>query len=240
MRPLLACVLLAAVAAAEDLPERLASSDSDQVIAACREAAESEDAAVTVPLIRLLKHKNPAVRRAAIEALGLRKDPDGKKRAAQALAQRVGPLAKEEAGKEECLAVVSALHDLAQPAALKPLLDGIGYDDDPEIGRARMHAAANIPSRDVIDGLLHLASAGRRGGGHWRARAALEALRYATQEKVDGGVEAWRRWWNENKRTFDPELAAAVRANARLREKEKEAQREQRRKKRKKGGDDGE
>jgi len=236
MRTLLACVLLAAVAAAEDLPARLASSDSDEVIAACREAAGSDDSALLAPLIRLLKHKNPAVRRAAIEALGLRKDADGQKRAAQALAQRIAPLAKDGEDKEECLAVTAALHDLAQPVALKALLDGIGWDDDQEIARARMRAAANIPTKDAVEELLHLASAGRRGGARWRTQAALEALRYATQQKVDGGVEGWRRWWSENERTYDPDAAANRRADARLKEQERETRRDERRK-RKKGGD---
>ncbi len=226
MRLLLALSLLAAP---EDLAGRLAADDASAVIEACREAATSQEPALTAPLTRLLRHDNPAVRRAAIEALGLRKPAAERKKAAQALAPRIAPLAAKEETKEECLAVVTALHDLAQPAALTALLDGIGPDDDRDIARARMHAAANVPSKEAIEELIHLGSAGRRGGAQWRAAAVVDALRYATQERVEGGIEAWRQWWMENRKTFDVDLAANKRADARLRE-------EERRRKGKKGG----
>lgn len=223
---------LALLAAPEDLPRRLAADDTDDVIAACREAATLQEASLTAPLIHLLKHDNPAVRKAAIEALQLRKPEEERKKAAPALAQRIAPLAEKEDGKEELLLVAAALHDLAQEAALKPLLDGITPDSDREITRARLHAAANVPSKEVIDELLQLGSQGRRGGAGWRQAAVIEALRYATQEKVQGGVEAWRAWWTENKKTYDAFLVASKRAEARLAE-------EERRKKGKKGGEGG-
>jgi len=231
-------IALCLLAAPDDLAGHLASDDANVVIDACREAAASEEPALTAPLLKLLRNDNPAVRTAAIEALALRKPAEEKKKAAQALAQRVGPLAAKEETKEECLLVVNALHDLAQPIALKALLDGIGPDDDRDVAKARMHAAANAPSKDAIEELIHLGSAGRRGGAQWRVAAVIDALRYATQEKVEGGIEKWRQWWNENKKSFDVDVAANKRADARLREQERRA------KKGKKGskggrGDDG-
>lgn len=220
MRLLLALSLLAAP---EDLAGRLASDDASVLVEACREAATVQEPALTTPLAKLLKHDNPAVRRSAIEALGLRKPAEERKKAAHALSQRILPLAEKEETKEECLAVVNALHDLAQPVALKALLDGIGPDDDREIARARMRAAANVPSKEAIEELLHLGSAGRRGGAQWRVAAVVDALRYATQERVEGGIEGWRQWWMENRKTFDVDLAANKRADARLREEERRA-----------------
>jgi HEAT repeat protein len=225
MRLLLALALLLSPAAAADLVDRLGAEDSNDVIAACREAAASEDPALTAPLVRLLKHDNSAVRRAAIEALGLRKPAEEKKRAAQALAQRIAPLVAQPAAKEECLTLLAALHDLAQPVALKPLLHAIEPDADQEVARARLRAAANIPRNEVIDELLQVGSAGRRGGAQWRVMAAIEALRYATQAKVKGGIDEWRHWWTENKATFDADLAANQRADARLREQAKAGRR---------------
>jgi hypothetical protein len=233
MRLLLALSLLAAP---EDIAGRLASDDSSAVIEACREAAASDEPALTAPLTRLLKHDNPAVRKAAIEALALRRPAEERKKAAQALALRIAPLAAKEETKEECLAVVNALHDLAQEVALKPLLDGIGPDDDRDIARARMRAAANIPSKEAIEELIHLGSAGRRGGAQWRVAAVVDALRYATQERVEGSIEAWRHWWTENKKTFDADIAANKRADARLRETERRAKKG----KRGAGGEKGE
>jgi len=231
-------IALLLVAAPDDLASRLASDDAGVVIDACREAATNDEPALTIPLIKLLKNDNPAVRKAAIEALALRKPSEEKKKAAQALAQRIGPLTAKEETKEECLLVLSALHDLAQPVALKALLDGIGPDDDRDIAKARMHAAANIPSKDAIEELIHLGSQGRRGGAQWRQASVIDALRYATQERIEGGIEMWRKWWNENKKSFDVDFAANKRADARLREQERKA------KKGKKGakgekGDDG-
>lgn len=222
-------LVLALLASPDDLVRRFSAEDSNEVIAACREAATIQEAALTAPLVRLLKHDNPAVRKAAIEALQLRKPEEERKKAAHALAQRIAPLAEKEEGKEECLLVATALHDLAQEVALKPLLDGITPDSDREITRARLHAAANIPSKDVVDELLQLGSQGRRGGAGWRQAAVIEALRYATQEKIPGGIEAWRAWWTENKKAYDAFLVAAKRAEARLAE-------EERRKKGRKGG----
>jgi hypothetical protein len=199
------------------------SEDSDVVIAACREAATVQDEALTAPLIRLLKHDNPAVRKAAIEALQLRKPEEERKKAAHALAQRIAPLAEKPETKEECLLVATALHDLAHPVALKPLLEGIGPDSDRELSRARLRAAANLPSKEVIDELLQLGSAGKRGGAGWRQAAVIDALRYATQENVKGGIEAWRAWWTENKKTYDADIVASKRAEARLAEQERRA-----------------
>jgi hypothetical protein len=231
MRLLLYLALLLPAAAAADLVDRLGGDDPDDVVAACREAAASEDPALTAPLVRLLKHDNPAVRKAAIESLGLRKPAEERKRAAQALAQRIAPLAAKREDREECLALLAALHDLAQPVALKPLLHAIEPDADRDIARARLRAAANIPRKEVIDELLQLGSAGRRGGAQWRVAAVVEALRYATQEKVEGGIDGWRRWWTENKADYDADLVANRRADARLKEQEKAARR-----KGKKGG----
>lgn len=225
MHLILALVLLGA---ADDLVARLASDDSNEVIAACRDAASSEEPALTAPLLRLLKHENPAVRKAAIETLAVRKPAEERKKAAQALAARIAPLADKKEDKEECIAVANALHDLAQPVALKALLDGIKLDSDRDVARARMHAAENVPTKEAIDELLQLGSAGHRG--QWRTVAVVEALRYATQAKVEGGMEAWRRWWNDNRDTYDADIAANKRADARIAEQE-------RRKKGKKGGE---
>jgi HEAT repeats len=221
-------------ARAKEIAARLASDEADAVLAALRDAGECQEASLTSPLVRLLKDHNPAVRGAAVEALGLRKEPLERKRAAKALAARIAPLAKKkDEDKAELLKIVETLHDLAEPAALEPLLDDIGIDDDREVAIARMHAAANIPCREIIDDLLRLASAGRRGGGNWRREAALKALRYATQEDVKGGVDEWRRWWSDNKATYSPDIAANKRADARLEEKSRQEKREARRKKKK-------
>jgi len=220
-------------AQAEEIVKGLQEKDGDALMDALRAAGTNQDRRLTVPLTRLLKDKNPAVRLAAIEALGLRKHVDEKKKAARALAARIQPLAKKEEDKAELLAVVSALHDLAEPVALDALLDDLPPDADREATEARLHAAGNIPDNKVIEELIRIASAGRRGGANWRRQAALRALRYATQENVGGDVDEWRRWWSDHKATWDPHIAANKRADERLKQQEKEDQRKARREKKK-------
>jgi len=67
---------------------------------------------------------------------------------------------------------------------------------------------------------------------------ATEALAYATQERVKGGIEAWRQWWSDNKKSFDPVAAAEKRKESRAKAEEKQARREARKNKRKKNKGD--
>ncbi|MHC4549946.1 MAG: HEAT repeat domain-containing protein [Planctomycetota bacterium] len=239
MRRYLLIVLLCAPTLAEDardetadLARRLGASDPDTKIEAARAAAQRQDASLTAPLIKLLKDKNPAVRVAAVEALGLRQTTSERKRAAKALSARIRPLQTKEEDTDELLKVVQSLHDLAQPVALRPLTD-IPAQTDVAVARARLRAAANIPSKEAIERIIQFGSSGRRGRG-WRRKVATDALRYATQEQVRGGVEDWRRWWSDNKRTFDVDFAANKRAEQRAKEEERKQKRAERKRKKKK------
>jgi hypothetical protein len=242
MRLTCSIALLCALAVAQDaskeeaaaLTKRLASKDAETQIEAAREAAKNQHSSLTSPLIKLLKNKEEAIRLAAVEALALRQESAEKKRAAKALGARIKPLQEKEERHDELLKIVEALHDLAQPIALRALMD-IPVDTDEALARARLHAAANIPSKEVIDRLLQFASSGRRGrNARWRNAGA--AIRYATQENVKGGVREWRQWWHHAKAKFDVDHAANLRAEERQKQAQKKAQRAKRKKKKKKGG----
>jgi hypothetical protein len=232
---LLGTLALADDAAKEEaaaVAKRLASKDLDTQLEALREAAQNQHSSLTAPLIKLLKCKEAAVRLAAVEALGLRKESSEKKRASKALCARIKPLEDEPDRQDELTKIVEALHDLAQANAIRPLMD-IPVDCDPALAQARLHAAANIPSKEVIDRLLQYASSGRRNrNARWRNAGA--AIRYATQEQVKGGVREWRQWWRDNKAKFDVDHAANLRAEERLRQAERKAKKAKRKKK--KGG----
>jgi hypothetical protein len=245
MRLTCSIALLCAFAFADDvakeeaaaLAKRLASKDFDTQVEAAREAAQNQHGSLTSPLIKLLKSKEVAVRLAAVEALGLRKETSEKKRASKALCARIKPLEDEEERQDELTKIVEALHDLAQTNAIRPLMD-IPVNSDRTLAAARLRAAANIPSKEVIDRLLQYASSGRRGrNARWKGAGG--AIRYATQEQVKGGVREWRQWWKDNKATFDVDHAANLRAEERMKQQEKKAQqaeRKKRKKKKKKGG----
>ena len=205
--------------AAGEIAKALGSKDVDAKMEAAKTAAGNQSSKLTTPLVKLLKDKDAGVRLAAIEALRVREAETEKKKAARALGARIKPLESKEEDRDEVLKIVAALHDLAQPVALKPLLD-MRSDTERDMARARARAAANIPSKAVIDELIKIGSSGRRGS-KWRKGVATDALRYATMEQVKGGIEEWRRWWSDNKSKFNPDLAASLRAEKRSKDAEK-------------------
>lgn len=217
----------AAAAATAATVKQLADRDRDEKLAGLAAAKDDQDSSLLRPLARLIKDRDDAVRLAAIEALGARTGPDARRRAAAALNPRVAALAGREEHKAELLAVCAALHDLAQESSLRPLLDGIDAKSDPEVVAARTRAAANIPSKEVIDRLIRLAASGRRGM-RFRTNACKKALEYALQEKLDGGVERWRAWWREHESEYDAADLARRRAEARKVDAEKEQRRQER------------
>ena len=236
MRPFLLLALFTAPLAAEDDPraaaadiaKRLNAPEDDLRIEALREAATNQESSLVAPVAKLLKDDNPAVRAAAVEALVLRQTAADRRKAALALAARLKPLEKREEDADELSKVVQALHDLAQEASMKALLD-MDFDEERALVRERLMAVANVPSKEAVDRILQAGSRGRRGQQGRRA-TAVAALRYATQEDVGGGIDEWRAWWNDNKATFDPVKAAEKRAAARTAGDEKRRERENRRK----------
>lgn len=249
MRTLLACTLLLSLAAADrdadqarktkaaELAKAMASKDVETRLGAAREAARIQHASLNAPLAKLLKDKDERVRTEAITALSMREDPKDKRAGAKALVARIKPLEKGgEATREELLAIVSALHDLAQPSTIKPLLD-MKSDCDTAVANARLMAVGNIPSKEAIDRLIQFSDKGRRGRRQLRS-GAHKALIYATGERVSGGVDGWRRWWSENKATFNLDAAADRRVKERVENAEKNAKRKNRKGKGKKKKDD--
>lgn len=226
----LALLLLACTAAladearerADEVARRLASTDREELLAALHEAAEHPHAALVPALAKLLRDADYAVREPAIEALARQKDEEGRKAAAKALAARLGPLTGKEEVQPELLKVIVALHDLAQPVSVKPLLDGIPHDEEGKVVGARLLAVANVPHRDAIEALLKFGSgSGKRRGGDGRGGLAATALQYATASKERRRIEEWRRWWSENGKDFDFVAAAEKRAEQRREREEK-------------------
>jgi len=94
-------------------------------------------------------------------------------------------------------------------------------------------AVANVPSKEAIERLIQYGYKDRRGAGRTRD-LATKALAYATQEKVKGGIEGWRKWWSDNEKSFDPIAAAEKREEARAAAQAKKERKKNRKKKRKK------
>jgi len=218
-----------------DVIERLKSKKGDQRLVAATEAANVEDDAVTKPLARLLGDDEFGVRAAAVRALAKRTTDRGKKDAAKALAARMSKLAKAAHGEGEMLLVIEALGELAQPASVKPLLDGITDETSDDVFEARMNAIARIPHASAIEELIRYLA--RRGRGKWagRKRAVTNALQQATGQRLGGDPDKWRAWWKENGKTFDF-AAAAERRTSESDERRRREEKKRERKRRKKGG----
>lgn len=241
MRPLLILLCLVGLAfadekaddeAAKTIAVQLKSKEDSIVLAGLLDAATNQSKSLTSPVVKLLKHKNPAVRQSAIEVLGGRRNPSAQKKAASSLCARLKPLGAKEEQQPELLTAIQALHDLAQPASIKPLL-GMRSGTPREVMAACSMAVANVPSKEAIERLIQYGYKDRRGAGRTRD-LATKALAYATQEKVKGGIEGWRKWWSDNEKSFDPIAAAEKREEARAAAQAKKERKKNRKKKRKK------
>lgn len=202
-------------------------TDGDRIVALDQALAVTDDA-VTKPLIRLLINDRFDIRAGAIRALGARDSEKSKKEAAKALCVRLPKLAKSAIDEGELVLVVEALHELAQPSSIKPLLDKIVDSQSDDVFRARVMAVANVPDAEAIDELIQLLA--RRGRGKWagQKRSVINALQSATGEKLGGDPDEWRSWWKDAKKSFDFEAAAADRREGEQREAEREERKRER------------
>jgi len=222
----------------EDLLRDLGDSKAaDKRLDAALAAKSVQDARLLAPLVKAVRDEHPDVRAAAIAALGARTDPDQQKKAADALGGRLGSLRARVEHEAERAKIVAALHDLAQPASVDVLLDGIDDSMPQDEVEARCRAVGNIPSAKAVEGLINLMAKRHRDGSGTRG-AAVRGLQYATGERQGNDPDSWRAWWKEHEKTFDFDAAAYRRAKER-KEKEDAEDRRDRRKKDRDGKGEG-
>lgn len=197
------------------LIKALASDDAKERYDAAAKAKDVQDAKLLKPLAAALKDDIHEVRVAVMEALGARTGAEDRKAAAAALHKVLGPLSKKADYQPELLVALRAVHDLAQPSSVKPLLEDIDVHTDREVVDARLMAVANIPTPDAIDALIQFMSRGRKGGEESHRASVQKALLYATGERQRNDPDAWRAWWKDARKTFDFEAAAENRNAAR-------------------------
>jgi hypothetical protein len=209
-----------------------------QRLAAVEESRTVQAEPLVAALVRLVKDDSRSVREAVARSLAVRADAGARKKAAAALGARLGPLAKET-DTGEILVVIRALHDLAEPASVKPLLEGIEIDTDPEVLRARVHAVGNVPTIEAVEELIRFAAKGRYRSAGGQRGSPIQAIEYATGRQFRN-LDEIHVWWAHNKKTFDPKAAAAARAAARAEAEEQQRKREERQKGREERKKDGE
>jgi hypothetical protein len=200
----------AEAAAAAALVTRMKSTEVADKKAAAQEAATNASPTLTPALVHLLGDADSEVRLATIAALRTRTDAAGKRSAASSLAARIAKLSAKAESRAELDATIAALHDLAQTVSIKPLLDGVEPEIDPEMLKARLMAVANVPAAEAIEALISFASRGRHGLEGWR-RLTTAALRSATGQELGHDPDVWRAWWRDHEKDFDYGAAAAAR-----------------------------
>lgn len=187
----------------------LASEDREKRQASAEAACEVQHPDLLPALLKAAKDEYRSVREPVWKALGARSPQPEKAKAARAVETRLRELDRKPESPEEVAVVVQALHDLAQRSSIDPLLEGLGPTTEAPLALARLRAVANVPDKAAIEALLNYAQRGRGGDAH-RA-AARQALTYATGLRL-ANLDAWLRWWSDAKRTWDPDEAAAARA----------------------------
>lgn len=187
-------------------------------LAALAEAATLEDPRLVTALGKALKAPEEEVRLAAVAALGASRFAETKKKAAVLLLERSKAVQqayeKDVSRKRELLAILQALHDLAQETTIDGILDGIEVGIDLDVVLARAMAVANVPSPKAIEGLIGYMGRRHRDGTGIRGQLT-KALTYATGVKGANDDDAWRSWWHDAKATFDFQAAYAERERAR-------------------------
>lgn len=220
--------------------EDLKSDNADTRRAAAEKAAADPSPELTAPLVRALSDGDLQVRIEVITALARRTEDRARRTAAEALVARLSrPAVKDD--PLESARLVEALHDLAQPLSIKPLLEGIREESTLDDVKARLRAVANVPSAEAVEALIRFgASRGRSGRGVWAGALRL-ALVYALRVDVGGAdPDHWRAWWREHEKGFDFAAAAADRAREREAAAEKERLRKEAEEKREKAKEERE
>ncbi|MHC4820571.1 MAG: HEAT repeat domain-containing protein [Planctomycetota bacterium] len=219
----------------EQLGKQLKSKDVSERREAATKALEHGSKELTSGLARCLKDKDLTVRVSAAKALAVREDESARRTAAKALAARLPSIPAGDDGWIEMESVLTALHDLARPETVKPIVDGIDYETEADEIKLRLMAIANVAHPTAIDSLIRIGSSGhkRRGDGKNWGRAIVTALQYATGHDLKAqDPDLWRAWWKDAKKTFDFEAAAADRAAERQAKKDKALAAEEKKRKR--------
>ncbi len=222
-----------AEAQAAELIALFKDKDPSVRVKALEKAVGNQESSLLSPLQRLTTDRELGVRLGAIEALAARTDKSARKKAAATLSTRLTRLSKTRADQDELFLVIQSLGSLAQPVAIKPLIDPISTEMDMDEVKARLQAVANIPDEKTVEALIDFLAKGRRSGRGPLRKQAHDALRYLTggspKEHRTAGHDAdrWRAWWKDNKKSIDLEAIVTARAEA---EAEKQARAEKKKK----------
>jgi hypothetical protein len=218
----------AAPRAVKDVLKDLKDRDRTVRLEASEEARGFQDATVTAQLVRMIKDKDLEVRLTVMDVLRDREDRKCRNLAARALSSRLPALGSKVDHEEEYVLAISVLHDLAQPCAVKLLMD-FDIEESQETSKARLMAVGNTPCAAAIDSLITFLSKGRQRGRNQQRQACVAALKYATGQSYGNDPDKWRDWWHDVKANWDFQRAADIREEDRQKAEAKRRRAEEKR-----------
>jgi hypothetical protein len=195
--------------AVKKLDEAFRKKDEILQLDAIEDSAHVDDPAVVQRIAKGLRSKSPAVKSAAMRALGKMKDPRALK-ALHGLYRSDTKLRKSDA------LFVLLLKSIAQhedKSSVKILSDNPFRGLTVANGIARIMGLGNIRAKESAEALIQ---AGRKSAGHggsgalktsaeWAGRfdmAFRTTMTILTGEDIGLSGVAWDEWWRKNRRTF--------------------------------------
>lgn len=208
--------------AVRKLDEAFRKKDEILQLDAIEDSTHLEDPAVIQRIAKGLRSPSPAVKSAAMRALGRMKHPN-------ALRALHGLYRSDRKLRESDDLFVLLLKSIAQhedPSSVRILSDNPFRGLTVANGTARIMGLANIRVKESVEALIQ---AGRKSAGHggsgsmktsaeWAGRFDMPfrtAMTVLTGEDIGLSGVAWDEWWRENRRTFKmspkrPKVPASV------------------------------
>ncbi|GEM_PF-1906043 len=163
-------------------------------IEAIRKIARIRHPKVAKALCLALNDKVPEVRKVGAEALAVQADKGTLKALCRAYTYN--------RGREDIqAAVVRALGAIGDYRAIPTLKKDLIRPGIPEVTRARLEAFGNIRHRESIQALIDFMWRWGRGAKSF-AKPLGESLRKLTGQDFGRDRNAWKNWWDRNKRIF--------------------------------------
>jgi hypothetical protein len=183
-----------------ELEQAWKSPSADERVRAIQASADVRDAEVLKLVARGLRDKEPAVQRAAIEALRFAGHPEALKEL-QAFAR------DEKASRKDpllCAALLRAVGQYGSASSIRILGDDLWSLPEPRVLQARILGLGRIRTRESLERLLELLKL----AGPQRIEAVMPDFRLAlvALSGVDKGAaaQAWQDWWSANRAQWKP------------------------------------
>ncbi|MHC4780352.1 MAG: HEAT repeat domain-containing protein, partial [Planctomycetota bacterium] len=178
----------------EDFKLELKNGDSIVRIDAIRQVGRIKHTDIAKAIAKALSDKDPAVRKTAAEALAYQADKGTMKALCKYL-----PLNKNHPQVQA--QIILALGAIGDWRALPAVTKNLMKPGEAEVTKARITALGNIRHQDSIQNLIDFMVRWGRSMKDY-AKPIQESLKKLTGKDFGRNRNAWKTWWDRNKKTF--------------------------------------